>query len=117
MPCSCDRWGMWDCRQNTHQYAVLEEVSEQESVELNILKGRVFMDEYLNKRHHSPLSVSENWSHDILRYFKEKWEEYGVNKSNKEGIELEDVFEDTSSTAKIMTSNNLEWLEDEDLSK
>ncbi|GKB71908.1 RNA-directed DNA polymerase, eukaryota, reverse transcriptase zinc-binding domain protein [Tanacetum coccineum] len=104
-------------KRSANKYVVLEVVSEQENVELNILKGRIEVDEYLNKRHHLPLSESENWSYDMLRYFKEKWEEHGVNKSNKERIEVEDVFEDTGSTAKIMTLNNLECLADEDLNK
>ncbi|GKC03028.1 RNA-directed DNA polymerase, eukaryota, reverse transcriptase zinc-binding domain protein [Tanacetum coccineum] len=63
-------------KRSANKYFVLEVVSKQDNVELNILKGRIEVDKYLTKRQHPPLFVYDNWSHDMLRYFKEKWEEY-----------------------------------------
>ncbi|GKC60779.1 RNA-directed DNA polymerase, eukaryota, reverse transcriptase zinc-binding domain protein, partial [Tanacetum coccineum] len=86
---------------------------EQDSMELSILKVREEVDKYLLKRYHPPLSVFNNRSHDMLKYFREKWEEFDGMRNRKDVIEVEDVFEDTSPTAKMMALNNMECLAEE----
>ncbi|GKD31229.1 RNA-directed DNA polymerase, eukaryota, reverse transcriptase zinc-binding domain protein [Tanacetum coccineum] len=72
-------------KRSSNKYSVLEVVSEQDSMELSILKGREEVDKYLLKRYLPPLFVSNNWSHDMLRH----------------------------QLSKMMASNNMECLADE----
>lgn len=39
-------------------------------VELSMLKVRMIVDQYLNKKYQPPIEFTRNWSKDMIAYFK-----------------------------------------------
>nr|GEW37385.1 RNA-directed DNA polymerase, eukaryota, reverse transcriptase zinc-binding domain protein [Tanacetum cinerariifolium] len=72
-----------------------------------MLKERMIVDKFLDKKIQPTVSEAMSWSKDMVSYFKDKWEE-DRKKELKEGLNrkrFEDVCNDTYGTAKIMEDN------------
>ncbi|GJZ86040.1 RNA-directed DNA polymerase, eukaryota, reverse transcriptase zinc-binding domain protein [Tanacetum coccineum] len=75
---------------------VKEEEVLDENTELKQLKDRMIVDHYLNEKIQPTCSESQNWSKDMIAYFKLKWEEDRL----KEMEDIEDVMGSENMCAK-----------------
>ena len=81
------------------------ETNTNESQELNQLKDRLIVDQFLNKKVQPSCSETSNWSKDMILYFKMKWEE-DRSKEAKENSEVnKDVLEGMNIAAKVCAAN------------
>nr|GFB36306.1 hypothetical protein [Tanacetum cinerariifolium] len=59
---------------NTNQFSVLEEEENDEVQELNMLKDRMHVDKYLNKKVYPSKEEMSLWTADMRMYFEKQWE-------------------------------------------
>ncbi|GKE72164.1 zinc knuckle CX2CX4HX4C containing protein, partial [Tanacetum coccineum] len=57
-----------------NMFEVLNEMTEEETAELRVLKDRMMVDVYLTKKIQPTCAEAGNWSKDMIRYFKDGWE-------------------------------------------
>nr|GEZ62525.1 hypothetical protein [Tanacetum cinerariifolium] len=77
--------------------------------EIRILKGRMIVDEFLNKKMQPNLIESMTWSKDMINYFKEKWESDRQKDINKviKVLELDDTYTPTNGIGNFMERNEV----------
>ncbi|GKB78677.1 RNA-directed DNA polymerase, eukaryota, reverse transcriptase zinc-binding domain protein [Tanacetum coccineum] len=63
-----------EIRNTANKFSILNSLPEDNDQEIRILKGRMILDEFLNKKMQPNLIESMTWSKDMINYFKEKWE-------------------------------------------
>ncbi|GKD59612.1 hypothetical protein Tco_1297121 [Tanacetum coccineum] len=61
-------------KKTANKYSILESLPEDEAVEIRILKDRMIVDQYINKKMQFIVQEVKNWSQDMIGYFKEQWE-------------------------------------------
>ncbi|PWA64400.1 hypothetical protein CTI12_AA207180 [Artemisia annua] len=96
-------------KRSANKYSVLNDVQDDDSQDLNVLKEREIIDQFLNKKlQPTPLELSK-WTDDMKQYFKDKEEESKSSEmqKGKDVVIEEDVFEGTSGMAKVM--NDVEF--------
>ncbi|PWA52231.1 hypothetical protein CTI12_AA456650 [Artemisia annua] len=92
--------------QTVNKYGVLEEV-EDESNEMEILKGRMTVDDFLNKKLKPNAIEITKWTPDMLKYFKEQEELDRIKEAEELNGNIEDVLEGTSGIAKGLSANEV----------
>nr|GEY26736.1 RNA-directed DNA polymerase, eukaryota, reverse transcriptase zinc-binding domain protein [Tanacetum cinerariifolium] len=96
---------------NTNQFSVLEEEENDEVQELNILKDRMLVDKYLNKKVYPSKEEMSLWTANMRMYFEKQWEidRQKEIKDAKIGMEeiKEDVIDNTPLVDKILTANEV----------
>ncbi|GKE70083.1 reverse transcriptase domain-containing protein, partial [Tanacetum coccineum] len=82
-----------EIRKSANKFSILNTLPEDDDHEIRILKGRMIVDEFLNKKMQPNLIKSMTWSKDMINYFKEKWESDRQKYINKEikVVELDDT--------------------------
>ncbi|GJV47844.1 RNA-directed DNA polymerase, eukaryota, reverse transcriptase zinc-binding domain protein [Tanacetum coccineum] len=85
---------------SSNKYAVLEEEVLDENTELKQLKDRMIVDHYLNEKIQPTCSESQNWSKDMIAYFKLKWEEDRLKEKDDQMEDIEDVMGSENMCAK-----------------
>ncbi|GJW35085.1 hypothetical protein Tco_0058005 [Tanacetum coccineum] len=65
-----DRWKKASFRQYNYKG-----LPDDNPVEINTLKDRMIIDQFLNKKTQPSVLEISNWSNDMIKCFKEKWEE------------------------------------------
>ncbi|GKC05519.1 putative receptor-like protein kinase [Tanacetum coccineum] len=93
-------------QKSKNRYVVLEDEEYNEERELRQLKYRMIVDNYLNKKIQPTCSETQNWSKDMISYFKQKWEE-NVNLQEDE----EDVMNGENMSANMCAANEISGLE------
>ncbi|GJX59135.1 RNA-directed DNA polymerase, eukaryota, reverse transcriptase zinc-binding domain protein [Tanacetum coccineum] len=93
-------------KKTKNKYAIFEEEEYDEEIELRLLKDRMIVDNYINKSIQPTCSETQNWSKDMISYFKQKWEEKEVMKEV-----FEDVMEGENVSAKMCSANEISGLE------
>ncbi|GKB24961.1 RNA-directed DNA polymerase, eukaryota, reverse transcriptase zinc-binding domain protein [Tanacetum coccineum] len=93
-------------QKSKNRYVVLEDEEYNEERELRQLKYRMIVDNYLNKKIQPTCSETQNWSKDMINYFKQKWEE-NVNLQEDE----EDVMNGENMSANMCAANEISGLE------
>ncbi|GKC80829.1 RNA-directed DNA polymerase, eukaryota, reverse transcriptase zinc-binding domain protein [Tanacetum coccineum] len=93
-------------KKTKNKYAILEEEEYDEEIELRLLKDRMIVDNYINKSIQPTCSETQNWSKDMISYFKQKWEEKEAMKEV-----FEDVMEGENVSAKMCSANEISGLE------
>ncbi|GKF48181.1 hypothetical protein Tco_0141432, partial [Tanacetum coccineum] len=70
-------------------------------MDINLMKDIMIVDQFLNKKLQPTVGEASNWSQDMIRYFKEKWEEdrrheneRNVLNETEEGNMEDDVLDD-----------------------
>ncbi|GJS99851.1 RNA-directed DNA polymerase, eukaryota, reverse transcriptase zinc-binding domain protein [Tanacetum coccineum] len=97
---------MGELRKSANKYSLLDSLPEDDDQEIRILKDRMIVDLFLNKKIQPSLSESKTWSKDMIKYFKEKWDE-DRNKERHEqnvDVDLDDVVEETNGMWNIRGS-------------
>ncbi|GKD15510.1 RNA-directed DNA polymerase, eukaryota, reverse transcriptase zinc-binding domain protein, partial [Tanacetum coccineum] len=56
-----------------NQFDMLNEVDTSEGTDMSTLKGRMLVDMFLTKKLQPTCAESSNWSVDMIKYFKDKW--------------------------------------------
>ncbi|GKC33677.1 RNA-directed DNA polymerase, eukaryota, reverse transcriptase zinc-binding domain protein [Tanacetum coccineum] len=103
-----------DLRKTANKYYVLDSLPEDNDQELRMLKERMIVDKFLDKKLQPTLIESMSWSKDMIKYFKEKWEEdrqkehHDVNNE----VVVKDVINLSSGTTKVMVDNEVNGMED-----
>ncbi|PWA87412.1 amino acid/polyamine transporter I, Cationic amino acid transporter [Artemisia annua] len=100
---------------NGNPFSVLAEGIYEEMQEINLLKDRMIVDKYLDKKLMPTDSEMSNWSIDMGKYFKTQWDidrkkEMEDAKIGMEEIE-EDVMVDASIYEQVLTANEIEGVE------
>ncbi|GKE56513.1 hypothetical protein Tco_1495698, partial [Tanacetum coccineum] len=93
-------------KKSKNRYAVLREYEYNKERLLMQLKDRMIVDNYLNKKIQPTCSEIQNWSKDMIKYFKQKWEE---NENLQEDIE--DVMDGENISANMCSANEVSRLE------
>ncbi|PWA51380.1 hypothetical protein CTI12_AA463630 [Artemisia annua] len=90
-----------------NRYEVLSKDTTEERNDLRIMKDRMVVDEYLNKKIQPTCTELKDWTKDMEDYFKKQWEIDRI-KEKEEGINnVEDVMEGVSEMAQTMASENV----------
>ena len=95
-------------RRSANKYAVLEEYVEDERQDLNMMKDRMVVDVYLNKKVKPIEEVIKTWSKDMQNYFNTQWE---VDRNIEKGFpveEEEEVMENVSETGKLLVADEIQ---------
>ncbi|GKD70897.1 RNA-directed DNA polymerase, eukaryota, reverse transcriptase zinc-binding domain protein, partial [Tanacetum coccineum] len=90
---------------STNKFAVLNDLQGENMKELCMLKNRMIVDQYLNKKFQPPLDVTQNWSKDMIAYFKMKWEEDRAKEGNVQNASMEDVVDSGVEGDKVWSTN------------
>lgn len=105
-------------KRSANKYSVLKTVTEQEVQELNMMKEREEVDQYIRMREQPPLSVTSKWSHDMVNYFKDNWKQNFMDKNEEKrngNMEKENVHGKSNGIAKSLDSVNIDEENDEDM--
>nr|GEY93572.1 hypothetical protein [Tanacetum cinerariifolium] len=98
---------------NKNQFEVLSNHDlADENQESRMLKDKMKVDSFLNKKLQPSLREVNDWSKDMVNYFKQQWE-IDRQKEIEDQINgmrdvVEDVLEDNSMTGQFMTANVVE---------
>ncbi|GJZ96178.1 RNA-directed DNA polymerase, eukaryota, reverse transcriptase zinc-binding domain protein, partial [Tanacetum coccineum] len=73
----------WPLKQNefkamkktANKFSILQSLPDDNPVEINTLKDRMIVDQFLNRKIQPSVLEISNWSNDMIKCFKEKWEE------------------------------------------
>ncbi|GKC10678.1 RNA-directed DNA polymerase, eukaryota, reverse transcriptase zinc-binding domain protein, partial [Tanacetum coccineum] len=76
-------------KKSANKYSILNSLLEDDPVELDMLKGRMIADQYLNKKVQPSKEEISKWSLDMVGYFKMKW-----NEARIKGWVEEDILSD-----------------------
>ncbi|GKD79210.1 RNA-directed DNA polymerase, eukaryota, reverse transcriptase zinc-binding domain protein, partial [Tanacetum coccineum] len=79
-----------------NQFDMLNEVDTSEGTDMSTLKGRMLVDMFLTKKLQPTCAESSNWSVDMIKYFKDKW-----NVWHKKGSERKELWKDIQRTKRI----------------
>ncbi|GJZ13732.1 RNA-directed DNA polymerase, eukaryota, reverse transcriptase zinc-binding domain protein [Tanacetum coccineum] len=98
-------------KKSKSKYVVLKEEEYNEEKELRQLKDRMIVDQYLNKRMEPTSAEAQNWSKDMISYFKLEW--YEVSLKDKEGLQenIKDAMEGGNMSAKMCSANEVSGME------
>ncbi|GJU59397.1 RNA-directed DNA polymerase, eukaryota, reverse transcriptase zinc-binding domain protein [Tanacetum coccineum] len=96
---------------NSNRYAVLEDEETNETHELNMMKDRMIVNTYLNRKAQPSCEETKNQSQDMITYFKRAWEADREKERDEifdkmEGF-VEEVLEDESLAAQALTANEI----------
>ncbi|GKC48607.1 RNA-directed DNA polymerase, eukaryota, reverse transcriptase zinc-binding domain protein [Tanacetum coccineum] len=69
-------------KKTSNKYAVLSEMNEDARNDFNVLKDRIIVDQYLNKKLQPSIQETKDWTKDMISYFKEKLEEDRLKEKN-----------------------------------
>ncbi|PWA64440.1 hypothetical protein CTI12_AA342270 [Artemisia annua] len=90
-----------------NRYDALRNIVGEERNEESLMKDRMVVEEYLNKKIQPTSTELQSWTKDMEDYFKRQWE---IDRSNK-GVELgmhgEDVMEGVNEMAQTMANENV----------
>ncbi|GJY18324.1 hypothetical protein Tco_0389815 [Tanacetum coccineum] len=73
----------WPLKQNefeamkktANKFRILQSLPDDNPVEINTFKDRMIIDQFLNRKIQPSVLEINNWSNDMIKCFKEKWEE------------------------------------------
>ncbi|PWA90456.1 heat shock protein 70 [Artemisia annua] len=91
---------------SSNQFEALNGIMENEETEVRILKGRMVVDSFLNKKLQPSCIESSTWTPDMIRYFKDQWELERLKEQEEAILNLEDVLENGNAT-QTMTADNV----------
>ncbi|GKB79501.1 ATPase, F1/V1/A1 complex, alpha/beta subunit [Tanacetum coccineum] len=102
-----------EIRKSANKFSILNTLPEDDDHEIRILKGRMIVDEFLNKKMQPNLIESMTWSKDMINYFKEKWESDRQKYINKEikVVELDDTSTPANGIWNFMERNEVIGME------
>ncbi|GJS50283.1 hypothetical protein Tco_0600404 [Tanacetum coccineum] len=85
-------------KKSANKFSVPESLPEDDDQELRMLKERMIMDQFLDKKLQPTLNEALTWSKDMIKYFKDKWEENRRKEMNDEATneEFKNVLNDTN---------------------
>ncbi|GKC21274.1 RNA-directed DNA polymerase, eukaryota, reverse transcriptase zinc-binding domain protein [Tanacetum coccineum] len=102
-------------KKTTNKFSILETLPEDDPIEMNMLKDRMIVDQFLNKKIQPNVNETSHWSQDMIKYFKDKWEEgrkkeaeENTQKANNIRSEEDDIFIE-EKVMKIIISGSLPW--------
>ncbi|GJY69516.1 ATPase, F1/V1/A1 complex, alpha/beta subunit [Tanacetum coccineum] len=92
-------------RVSQNMFAPLDDMSEKH--ELNVLKDRMIVDQYLNKKLQPTCAETTNWSKDMISYFKQKWDENRLKEAEENNEKNEDVLIGENIAAQRCSANDV----------
>lgn len=93
-------------RSTANKYVVLGSMDKEDSADLNMLKDRTIVDDYLNMKLQPSIQLRKNWSADMNNYFKTKREEDRMKEREAQKDPIEDVIENENTS-------NIGWIGNE----
>ncbi|GJU81561.1 RNA-directed DNA polymerase, eukaryota, reverse transcriptase zinc-binding domain protein [Tanacetum coccineum] len=90
-----------------NMFEVLNEMTEEETAELRVLKDRMMVDVYLTKKIQPTCAEAGNWSKDMIRYFKDGWEIDRLKEKEDQRENVENVFDNQDGMAQTMVGDNV----------
>ncbi|GJV07291.1 hypothetical protein Tco_1344947 [Tanacetum coccineum] len=97
----------WKAWTSLNKFAVFEKNDMDEQQELNQLKDRMIVDQYLNKKLQPSCSKTNNWSKEMIYYFKTKWEEDRAKEKEGNDESNEDVYDGRNDAVNMCSANVL----------
>ncbi|GJY65994.1 RNA-directed DNA polymerase, eukaryota, reverse transcriptase zinc-binding domain protein [Tanacetum coccineum] len=94
-------------KHTSNKYFVIDTLPEDNVIEMTVMKDRMIFDQFLNKKLQPSATEASSWSQDMIRYFKEKWEEDRRKEKEEGNGNLEDVLENTSTATQGMERRQL----------
>ncbi|GJX45179.1 RNA-directed DNA polymerase, eukaryota, reverse transcriptase zinc-binding domain protein [Tanacetum coccineum] len=95
----------WKAWTSLNKFAVFEKNDMDEQQELNQLKDMMIVDQYLNKKLQLSCSKTNNWSKDMIYYFKTKWEEDRAKEKEGNDESNEDVNDGRNDAVNMCSAN------------
>ncbi|PWA87952.1 hypothetical protein CTI12_AA124370 [Artemisia annua] len=92
---------------NTNRYDALRNVSVEERNEESLMKDRMVVDVYLNKKIQPTSTELQNWTKDMEEYFKKQWEIDRLKEEEELAKHGEDVMEGVNEMAQTMANENV----------
>ncbi|GJV98366.1 hypothetical protein Tco_1553618 [Tanacetum coccineum] len=102
---------------NINQFNVLNMENYEESKELKMLRDRIVVDQFLNKKLQPSCSEVSKWSNDMVKYFKDQWEVDRLKEKEDQMQNMEDVFENDEGIAQTLTADTVKGKERKELWK
>ncbi|GKD36245.1 RNA-directed DNA polymerase, eukaryota, reverse transcriptase zinc-binding domain protein [Tanacetum coccineum] len=62
-------------KKTANKFTILQILPDDNPMELNTLKDKMIVDQFLNNKIQPSVMEISNWSNDMVKYFKERWEE------------------------------------------
>ncbi|GJS79885.1 hypothetical protein Tco_0729766 [Tanacetum coccineum] len=90
-----------------NQFDMLNEVDTSEGADMSTLKGRMLVDMFLTKKLQPTCAESSNWSVDMIKYFKDKWESDRLKEQKEQGENVEDLLENMNGIGQTMTGDTV----------
>ncbi|PWA44249.1 hypothetical protein CTI12_AA527870 [Artemisia annua] len=78
-------------KSTANKYAVLDELDDNGNGDMNTLKGKNIVDQYLTIKMKPSNQVTKDWSPEMMQYFNKKWEEYRLQ--DQLDMNVEEVVE------------------------
>ena len=98
-------------RNTANKYAVLSDMNPEEKAELNTMKDRIIVDQYLDMKLQPTVQVKKNWSKDMLAYFNTKWEEDRNKEREAQTENVEDVIDVEKNDISSWTGNEVNGMD------
>ncbi|PWA81906.1 RNA-directed DNA polymerase, eukaryota, Reverse transcriptase zinc-binding domain protein [Artemisia annua] len=96
-----------ETNKSKNQFEVLNSVMEDDNVELRMLKDRMVVDVFWNKKIQPNCNESSNWTQDMIRYFKDQWEIDRLKEKEEASKNQEYVFEGMNGMAQTVADDNV----------
>ncbi|GKF41893.1 hypothetical protein Tco_0125235, partial [Tanacetum coccineum] len=79
----------------------------EESKELKMLRDRIVVDQFSNKKLQPSCSEVSKWSNDMVKYFKDRREIDRLKEKEDQMQNMEDVFENDEGIAQTLTADTV----------
>ncbi|GJV32713.1 RNA-directed DNA polymerase, eukaryota, reverse transcriptase zinc-binding domain protein [Tanacetum coccineum] len=109
-PWSINRKELEAMKKTANKYSILESLPDDDPVEMEILKGRMVVDQYIKKKIQPSILEAKEWTKDMIDYFKVQW---GKDKEKAEepcnnGEEEDDIVEELNELGDLNVTLNIE---------
>nr|GEU30548.1 hypothetical protein [Tanacetum cinerariifolium] len=99
--------GIEQMRKSANKYSVLETLEDDERREMNLLKDRMVVDQYLNNKIKPDNKVISTWASDMVNYFKTQWEIHRLKEKEDEVVEIEEVLEEYTEAGRMLAADEI----------
>ncbi|GKA63436.1 probable L-cysteine desulfhydrase, chloroplastic [Tanacetum coccineum] len=94
-----------DSETSNNSFFVLKDLDDDNIQGMNMLKDKIIVDTYLNIKLQPSLSVTKNWSQEMMNYFRRSWEADREKERNERLDDMEDFVEDVFEEEGIAAKN------------
>nr|GEZ89260.1 RNA-directed DNA polymerase, eukaryota, reverse transcriptase zinc-binding domain protein [Tanacetum cinerariifolium] len=90
-----------------NKFDALNSMMEEDEVEFKVLKDRMIVDQFLNKKIQPTCIEAKSWSKDMIKYFKGQWEVGRLKEQEDQSMNNEAIFANKDGIAHTMASDDV----------